>query len=307
MRILVFGSTPLAHRLAYYLSSYAQVRDLDSDVYRGVLDSDATMGDVQRHVWNTYVSDRTEGRADLIINAHEQKSHILCETDPTLAWRTNTRQAAWIAYAARTANVPLLHFSSDHVFHGTLGPYSVERATDSEVPTNVYGVTKWYAEQIVTQIHPHRLSSAGTTIVRTSDLFGLDVRDSVPAQLTFRREGKLVTEGVVDGREQVSPSFIGEVAFLVARNILLTGPGVLSEPVVHIAPGRRPQTWPQYLHSVGCDVTEYRYTSGSLRRRGLVPSPGWFLPSDPKKSYNEFLSEDLEKSGSFVMYWNDEQ
>ena len=329
MRVLIFGGTPLANRLAYYIMAYSEVKDIATTVIRRELDSTTTLNIVQQNVWNTYVSD-TQGRTDLIINAHEEGRLKICETDPTVAWRTNTRHAAWIAYAARTANVPLIHWSSDHVFRGASGPYSHDRETSSETPMNVYGVTKLYAEQFVQHLYPKRTLgqefdalNPGTTIVRTSGLYGADVPDSLPAILTHEEKTASGTEfhthGIVRNKAKISPSFIGEVAFLFARNLLLS-PQSLNEPVIHIAPGWGVTTWAEYLHNLGCDISfqevgerqkrdfapnEHLQRQGQLR--GLTPTPGWFLPSDPQKSWTDFKSE-YESGGKwkYVRYWNAE-
>jgi dTDP-4-dehydrorhamnose reductase len=331
-RVLIFGGTPLAQRLAYYLKAYSEAKDIETTVIRRELDSTATLHDIQRDVWNTYVAD-SEGRASLIINAHEQDKLVLCETDPTTAWRSNTRHAAWITYAARTANVPLLLVSSDHVFRGASGPYADDREMATETPINVYGVTKWYAERIAEHLYPKHQPVEydpsemlpGTTIVRTSDLYGRDVPESSPAQLTHEEraaEGiEYHTHGVIRDPSKLSPSFIGEVAFLMARNILLS-PQSLNHSTIHIAPGGPLFVdWATFLHQMGADViyqgvgelsnkektranpSAYVHRQGKVR--GLTASSGWVLPADPKKSWGDFLSE-YRPEGRFqyIRYWD---
>lgn len=320
MRILIFGGTPLARRLDFYLTQYAQVKDIDVTVVRRVLDSTSTLHKIQHHVWNTYVSE-TQGRVDLIINAHEERRLAVCETDPTAAWRNNTRHAAWIAYAARTADLPLIQWSSDHVFRGSSGPYEDTRDMGSETPVNVYGVTKWYAEQIVQRLHPKTDDQSvgdprvlpGTTIIRTSDLYGVDVVDSVPAELAHQKDGERIVSGIVANPARVSPSFIGEVAFLTARNILLS-PASLNAPVVHLAPVGAQTDWANYLRDLGHDVKfldeEPKWSArAQLHRqgqvRGLIPTSGWFLPSDASKSFAEFLAEfPPDERVNFTRYWD---
>lgn len=325
MRVLIFGGpTPLAHRLAYYIQAYAKVKEVEASVVLHPVNSEATLASIQRAVWKTYVSGEEQGRPEIIINVHEQDKLALCETDPTSAWLYNTTHAAFIAYAARTANVPLIQWSSDHVFRGVTGPYEDSRDTASEAPVNIYGVTKWYAERIATFLYPKRAVvdnewiDPGTTIVRTSDLYGSDVPGSIPAQLHHNYGNDQVeVHGVVRNPARVSPSFIGEVAFLFARNLILS-PQTLNVPVIHLAPPLS-TTWAQYLHSVGCDVVYQEVgelsnkqkskvnPSDHLQRqgpvRGLQPTSGWVLPADPNKSFKDFLSE-YHHDGEWIRYWD---
>jgi dTDP-4-dehydrorhamnose reductase len=308
--VLVFGHTPMAHRLEYYLKAYATEREYPMVVYRSGI---STMEALQERVWSTYVSGSHEGRPAVLINASELNDLDICETNPKRAWRENTRDAAYVAYAARTANLPLIHLSTDHVFRGESGPY-----LDTKIPANplnVYGVTKWYAERIIESIHPYQhtepAKEKGTRIIRTSGLYGFDVH-SIPAKLTpggdsVTRQGKPVevtTGGVIRDGTRTTPSFIGEVAFLIARNLVHNSG--FGQRIIHIAPDIPNTTWADYLQAIGQNVlyTKSPPHKGDVRlgaSRGLKPSAGWYLPTDPRKSFGEFHDEYID--GAYTRYW----
>ena len=63
-------------------------------------------------------------RCDVIINAAAYTAVDRAEDEPDLAMQVNADGAGFVAEAARAANVPLLHLSTDYVFDGKLDrPY----------------------------------------------------------------------------------------------------------------------------------------------------------------------------------------
>ncbi|MBW4560844.1 MAG: sugar nucleotide-binding protein [Mojavia pulchra JT2-VF2] len=86
------------------------------------------------------------------------------EHEPDVCLLNNTEGAANLATACARYNVPLLTFSSDLVFDGTVtNPY---RETDTVAPLNVYGCSKALAEKLVLKVNPASL------VIRTSAFFG---------------------------------------------------------------------------------------------------------------------------------------
>ncbi|HEY0044773.1 MAG TPA: family 1 glycosylhydrolase [Allosphingosinicella sp.] len=84
------------------------------------------------------------------------------ERDSCMAWNADGPEK--LARACRAAGVPLVTFSSDLVFDGTLGrPY---RESDAASPANVYGLSKAEAEARVAAAMPDAL------MIRTSAFFG---------------------------------------------------------------------------------------------------------------------------------------
>lgn len=289
-RILIFGDTPFGTRLAFYLSEYSKAKGEPVLVMHHT-DRIESIKDVQWAVWQTYVGMDHTGRPDLIVNAYEQSDLIKCETDPTEAWYANSRVAAMIALAARGANVPLIHLSSDHVFRGSNGPYET---TSEPNPINVYGVTKWYGENTAWMIYPE------VTIIRHSAFYGFDAPSPLPVVPV---EGEAL---VINDPSAVVPTFIAEAAFLLARNILLN-PQSLDQTIIHVATKEGPITWPEFLAAVSVKVITTKAGRPKVRQglqRGLTPSSGWFLASrDPVVQWNNYLAE--VQTSSYLRFWVD--
>jgi dTDP-4-dehydrorhamnose reductase len=69
-----------------------------------------------------------------------------CETDKTLAWKTNVEGTKHIANATQASNAFLVYISTDYIFNGETGHY---KETDNPDPINYYGLTKLKAEELV--------------------------------------------------------------------------------------------------------------------------------------------------------------
>jgi len=300
-RILVVGSTPFATRLVHYLQAYGKAKERRVLVVQHT-ERVASIDDVQRGVWQTYVGDDDQGRPDLIVNAYETASLMACETNPSEAWQSNSRVAAMVALAARAAEIPLVHMSSEHVFRGDNGPYSIEAAPN---PINVYGVTKWYGEITASTIYP-KDGHLGTTVVRHSELYGFDVVTSPPRPFKTTEEQQVMR---VHDTASMVPTFIAEAAFLLARNILLN-PSSLNEPILHISTKESPTTWWDFLIAADVEVLENVNRSATVseesvrvgQQRGLSASPGWFLPSrSPDVQWANFTAE--ARTQRMMRFW----
>lgn len=87
-----------------------------------------------------------------------------CEEEPDRARLVNTTGTANIARAAASKNIPVVFISTDFVFDGEKNtPYKEE---DRGNPLNVYGKTKWEAEEIIRKDLPKYV------IIRTGWLYG---------------------------------------------------------------------------------------------------------------------------------------
>jgi CDP-6-deoxy-D-xylo-4-hexulose-3-dehydrase len=85
-----------------------------------------------------------------------------CEANPAQAKGLNVAGTRNVAEAL-AGGCRLIYYSSDYVFDGHAGPYS---EADQPNPINVYGRTKWAAEQIIRSLVPDHL------ILRTTAVFG---------------------------------------------------------------------------------------------------------------------------------------
>jgi len=88
-----------------------------------------------------------EVRPTAIINAAAYTAVDRAESEPDQAHAINARAPAVMAEAAKTLEVPLVHYSTDYVYDGQKsGPY-VE--TDATAPLSVYGTTKRAGDEAI--------------------------------------------------------------------------------------------------------------------------------------------------------------
>ncbi|WP_085341258.1 dTDP-4-dehydrorhamnose reductase [Aquidulcibacter paucihalophilus] len=98
-----------------------------------------------------------------IINAGGYTHVDKAESEPEQAYLLNRDGPLELARVANRAQIPLIHFSTDSVFDGTMDrPYE---EADEARPLNVYGRSKLAGEQAILQAFPE------VTILRVSWLF----------------------------------------------------------------------------------------------------------------------------------------
>ena len=96
---------------------------------------------------------------DVVVNTIALTNVDKCELNPILAYKSNVNTAANIALACKKLDIPLVHFSTDHLFAGE-SLYTTENSICS--PLNTYGNTKLQAERVVAECW------AKSLIVRTN-------------------------------------------------------------------------------------------------------------------------------------------
>ena len=123
------------------------------------------------------------GRFDVVVNAAAWTAVDACEGDPERAFQVNALACGWVADACRRAGTHLVHVSTDYVFDGTKdGPY---HEWDEPSPRSVYGASKLAGEREV------RLLLPGTTVARTSWVFGVHGHNMVKTVLSLRDRDEL--------------------------------------------------------------------------------------------------------------------
>ncbi|MGD9738407.1 MAG: dTDP-4-dehydrorhamnose reductase [Parvibaculaceae bacterium] len=152
MKLLVIGrSGQVARALAEMASTSVAVVALgrpDIDLTDG-----ASLGDAIA---------RTE--PDLIVNAAAYTAVDKAESEEAAAFAINAEGAGKLAAAARRADVPVIHLSTDYVFDGTkASPYVEEDPTG---PLGVYGRSKLAGEQALAAEQPAHI------ILRTAWVHG---------------------------------------------------------------------------------------------------------------------------------------
>lgn len=88
-----------------------------------------------------------------------------CEDHPDEVYALNVQGTENVVRAAAAYGTKIIYYSTDYIFDGKTGPYSEE---DAASPINVYGQTKWKAEQVIQALAPAHL------ILRTTAVFGWD-------------------------------------------------------------------------------------------------------------------------------------
>jgi len=113
-----------------------------------------------------------QNQFDIAVNAAAMASPASCAKDPAGAWRMNAAWPAALAIRCSELGVPLIHFSTDHVYGGAAPPYC-ERS--HAMPRSWYGWTKLFGDRMI------KARSHKTLILRTSVVFG----DIPSARMTF--------------------------------------------------------------------------------------------------------------------------
>jgi dTDP-4-dehydrorhamnose reductase len=118
-----------------------------------------------------------------LVNAAGYTAVDQAEAESVAAFRANRDGAGILAETAASANVPLIHVSTDYVFDGRKQtPY---REDDPVAPLNVYGRSKEAGERLVRDAAPRHIilrtswvySPHGTNFVRTMLRLGSERRE----------------------------------------------------------------------------------------------------------------------------------
>lgn len=95
-----------------------------------------------------------EDEAGIVVHTAGFTNVDECEAKPDLARHINVDLAANVAKVCAKLNLPLVHISTDHLFHGTEAMVTEDTPV---APVNVYGRTKAEAERQVLAAHPQAL------------------------------------------------------------------------------------------------------------------------------------------------------
>ena len=143
---------------------------------------------------------------DLIINCAGMTNVDACETDIFAARQANSVGPQLLSFAARRAEVKLVHISTDYVFSGAQNKPYVE--TDLPDPKTAYGRSKLEGELFVSNICPKHF------IFRTSWLYGLHGKNFVKTMLQIARENGAIK--VVDD-QRGNPTYANDLAYEILK------------------------------------------------------------------------------------------
>lgn len=119
-------------------------------------------------------------RLSACINCAAYTAVDRAEEDAARARRVNVDGIGNLATACAATNIPLIHFSSDYVYHNNLNRPLVE--TDPTAPKGVYARTKLQGEVVAFKRH------ANTMVVRTSWVYAPEGHNFVRTMLRLSAE-----------------------------------------------------------------------------------------------------------------------
>lgn len=164
MKILVIGKSG---QLAWELN---QLSSTDHEVVcLGRNDVDIASSSSLTAILITY-------KAEAVINASAYTAVDQAESDTENAYALNALSVGNIAQACKSLSIPLIHISTDFVFHGDKGsPYL---SSDDINPLGVYGASKAEGEKLITEIYPEN-----SAIIRTSWVYSIHGNNFVKTML----------------------------------------------------------------------------------------------------------------------------
>lgn len=192
-KVLLFGGAGLVG---------SGIKQLLSDRYQIIAPTHAEV-DVTKKDHVTRIIEQIH--PETIIYAIGLSSVDKAEQEPELAYLLNAKIPALIAKRAVSFGIPILYFSSDAVFDGTMGnrPY---KETDKANTISVYGKSKLMGEQMVMNISDQnyvaRLIMPYSTIPSKRKNFVSTLLDA------FRQEEKIY--GIRD--QVINPIYINDIA-----------------------------------------------------------------------------------------------
>lgn len=128
-------------------------------------------------------------KPDLVINAAAMTAVDKCETEQDAAMAANFEGPANLALQCGTADVPLIHLSTDYVFDGSEN--RAYRTDDAMNPLSVYGQSKMMGEEAI------RHELVWHVILRVSSVFsafGTNLLTKTLQMIEERDELKIVTD-----------------------------------------------------------------------------------------------------------------
>jgi dTDP-4-dehydrorhamnose reductase len=229
-------------------------------------------GAVVEAVKTLTTSASADGLSPVVVNASAYNAVDAAETDATRAFAVNADGPRLLAAACASANVPLIHVSTDYVFAGDGDrPYETD---ESVQPRSAYGSTKAAGEDAVLR------SGARAWVVRTAWVYGAYGANFVKtmAKLAATRD----TLSVVDD-QRGCPTWTGDLAdgLLALASKVASGDEPASR-ILHCAGGGE-TTWFGFAQAVfeelGLDPARVRPCTTEEFPRP-APRPAYSVLSD---------------------------
>jgi dTDP-4-dehydrorhamnose reductase len=246
-------------------------------------------------------------RPDLIVNAAAFTDVDRAETEPDQALAVNAHAPRILAEEAARLGVPLVHYSTDHVFDGEQDePYAED---DPPAPLSVYGRTKLLGEEGVRAAGPAHL------ILRVAWVYGGRTRNLFATMLDLFQRRVDVT---VVNDQTGSPTWCREIAAATAELIRVASSSMTSgasSPLraalserggtYHLAsPGRT--TWHGFAEEIANCLR--RFDGPPLRVENIVPIASAEYGAAARRPRNSLLDGRRleERFGITLPPWEDQ-
>lgn len=216
---------------------------------------------------------------DVLIHCAAMTAVDLCESEQFLAWKNNAFGTTNVARSCHSNGVKLIAISTDYVFDGKLErPYNEYDQAGGAV--NIYGKSKWAAEQAVRSLCPNHL------IARTSWLYGGGGPSFVHTMLRLADGSRPFLKVVND--QQGNPTSTEAVAS--ALNVILQHPELVG--TVHL--------------TCEGEATWYEFSKAIFQIMGIeqnvIPCRSDDFPTPAKRPKNSRLEKlVLKESGIYEM------
>jgi len=205
-----------------------------------------------------------KNKVHALINCAAYTAVDKAESEPIKCWNVNALGPRNLAIACHRQNIPLIHFSTDYVYHNGLNKPLKE--TDPCQPKNVYGASKLAGE------HKARFHHPKTIILRTSWVYAKEGTNFVNTILAL---AKSKSEINVVNDQIGAPTWAEDLANAV-QQILAT---VMSNP-------SNPRLYGVFNCSNQGSVSWFDFASYFVNRLGLsciirpVPSSDFIRPAN---------------------------
>jgi len=229
--------------------------------------------------------------ADYCINAAAYTAVDKAEEETAAAERANSLAPQLLAEACAQQDIPLLHFSTDYVYHNQLNRPLIE--TDPTEPKGVYGRTKLAGDQAALEAHNK------TMVLRTSWVYSAFGNNFVKTMLRLGQE-----------RPQLRVVFdqIGTPTY--ARSLAKASLGILQQYEQGAVPPSQQQGVYHYSNEGACSW--YDFAVAALAMQGIEcpiePIESKDFPTAAPRPFYSLLNKAKFKAafGLAIPHWQDD-
>jgi dTDP-4-dehydrorhamnose reductase len=160
-------------------------------------------------------------KCNWVINCAAYTNVDKAEQEFEKATEINTISVGHLSFICSDLQIPLIHFSSDYVYHNKLRRPLLE--TDPTYPQSIYAQSKLYGEEIISEVLNHYL------IFRTSWLYSDQGHNFVNTMLLLAQEKDVLT--IVN--DQIgAPTLVDDIADAVCKIVLMIEDGKIDRDEV---------------------------------------------------------------------------